>query len=239
MNLFKSNLLYLRKKNKVTQDDMAHKLSLGRTTITNYEKGISEPSFDILIQIAKILDVTIDDLLLKDIREEDDYNADNPHVNFFIKSKTSHIHKEYEARINSFSDNPSDSVPVIPAKAQAGWSTFDVSIGEKQISQHLSIPMLNEKADFAIEVEGDSMLPYYSEGSFIVCKKISTNELQWEKPYLVIIDHAPMLKRLYPSTEDNYIVLRSDNPRFKEFMALKSSITAIAKILAVVRLNNM
>jgi phage repressor protein C with HTH and peptisase S24 domain len=128
-------------------------------------------------------------------------------------------------------------IPVIPALAQGGHNGFDVSVHKHEIEHYFDLPILKEKADFAIKVNGDSMHPYYEQGSYIVCKEITINELQWENVYLVLVNHAPMIKRLYPSTNKDFILCRSDNASYRDFEISKADINNIAKILATIKFN--
>lgn len=49
----------------MTQIELADKLSISRTTISMWETGDSLPRADKLLQLAKILDCTVDELLNK------------------------------------------------------------------------------------------------------------------------------------------------------------------------------
>lgn len=62
---FSSNLSYLRMMRNKTQEDMASEMGVSQGTIGNYEAGRREPSLTEVIEIAKILEVSIDDLLTK------------------------------------------------------------------------------------------------------------------------------------------------------------------------------
>jgi transcriptional regulator with XRE-family HTH domain len=61
---FGVNFLYLRVKNKYTQEQIAQQLGLTRTAISNWEKGISKPDVDTLLKIASYFNASVDDLLL-------------------------------------------------------------------------------------------------------------------------------------------------------------------------------
>lgn len=63
MSDFAKNLRYFRKQKKYSQADLGKKLHYGYTAIANYESGRNEPAFDDLISLAKLLDVTTDELL--------------------------------------------------------------------------------------------------------------------------------------------------------------------------------
>lgn len=65
MNNFAVNLKHFRQTARVTQKQMAERLGMTENAYQNYEYGKREPKLDVLIQIAEILEVSIDDLLLK------------------------------------------------------------------------------------------------------------------------------------------------------------------------------
>jgi len=47
----------------LTQLELAKEIAIARPTITNWERGIREPSFDTLIKLAEFFDVSADYLL--------------------------------------------------------------------------------------------------------------------------------------------------------------------------------
>ena len=63
MSGFAENLKKYRKRKKYSQMELAKELNYGYTAIANYEGGRNEPSFDDLIKLAKVLQVTIDELI--------------------------------------------------------------------------------------------------------------------------------------------------------------------------------
>ncbi len=60
---FGQNLIYYRRKKGLTQQEVADKLNLNRSTYTKYETSVSEPSLEILLKIANIFDVEPSELL--------------------------------------------------------------------------------------------------------------------------------------------------------------------------------
>ena len=50
----------------MTQQELAYKLDLGRTTITGYESRDKEPDLYTVVKISNIFDVSVDYLLGKD-----------------------------------------------------------------------------------------------------------------------------------------------------------------------------
>ncbi len=64
------NLIFFRKLAGLTQQQVADRLNLNRTTYTKYETGASEPSIEILKALAVILEVDVS-LLLTDEMDPD------------------------------------------------------------------------------------------------------------------------------------------------------------------------
>lgn len=71
MSEFAKNLRKYRKQKGYSQEKLAKVLNYGYTAIANYESGRNEPSFDCLIKLAEILDVTIEELLGVELRTEE------------------------------------------------------------------------------------------------------------------------------------------------------------------------
>src|SRR5262245_29231574 len=65
-----ANLKFLRKKMGKTQDALSSEVNIGRTTIANYEAGISEPNVDNLLSFAKYFGISLDALLSKNLEKE-------------------------------------------------------------------------------------------------------------------------------------------------------------------------
>ena len=62
-DLFCANLSRLRRSADMTQSELADKLNLTRQAVSRYEKGDSFPDISILVRIAEIFDITIDELI--------------------------------------------------------------------------------------------------------------------------------------------------------------------------------
>lgn len=60
----RSKLIEIRKKRNLTQEQMANKLNIARTTYTGYENGNFSPSLELAIEIKKVLNYKGDDIFL-------------------------------------------------------------------------------------------------------------------------------------------------------------------------------
>ena len=60
---FSENLRNLRLSHNLTQVELAKKLNLSRSAISNYEQGKMQPSIETLIKISDIFEISIDNLI--------------------------------------------------------------------------------------------------------------------------------------------------------------------------------
>lgn len=76
--MFKDKLKKLRINSGLSQEQLANKLGYARTTISAYEIGRNEPSYEDLKKISKIFSITIDELL------DNDFIPENKEENIII-----------------------------------------------------------------------------------------------------------------------------------------------------------
>ena len=60
MSIFSERLKELRKKNNLTQQELADKVGTNRVNVTKWETGMTEPRIESLIKLADLLEVSID-----------------------------------------------------------------------------------------------------------------------------------------------------------------------------------
>ena len=75
--MFQENLKNLRKKKGYSQQELAVRLNVVRQTISKWEKGLSVPDADTLIQMAEVFDVSVNELLGVNVemKDEESINA--------------------------------------------------------------------------------------------------------------------------------------------------------------------
>ena len=60
---FNEKLIMLRKKAGLSQEELGYKLNVTRQTVSKWELGQTTPEMDKLIEISKLFNVTVDDLI--------------------------------------------------------------------------------------------------------------------------------------------------------------------------------
>lgn len=66
-NTFSRNLKLLREFHEMNQEDLAQKIGVSRSNLSYYETSKSEPTLTPLIKISEVFDITIDDLIFKEL----------------------------------------------------------------------------------------------------------------------------------------------------------------------------
>lgn len=76
-------ILELRKKERISQEDLAEKIGVTRQTISNWELEQTSPDFNQAIELSKVFNVTLDELVGN--------NIDN-----ILHKRTNNLEKKYE-----------------------------------------------------------------------------------------------------------------------------------------------
>ncbi|WP_240837367.1 helix-turn-helix domain-containing protein [Acidaminobacter sp. JC074] len=63
LNTISKNLVILRQTKNITQDDLSKILNVSRQAISKWERGISLPNIETLLELSKIYNVTINEIL--------------------------------------------------------------------------------------------------------------------------------------------------------------------------------
>lgn len=92
MNL-KDNLKRIRKENNLSQEELAEKLNVSRQSVSKWEQGITYPEMDKMLEICKLFNVNIDDLINGDIKESNNTKQVKNSINKFIESFLGYVTK--------------------------------------------------------------------------------------------------------------------------------------------------
>lgn len=197
------NLKYLRKKNSVSQQALANIIGVSKTALGDYERGRYEPGISTLIGIASYFEVSIDDLLRKDLSVVDFEVIRNKDVRVLA------ITVDSEDREN---------IEFVDTKAEAGYIE---SFNDLEYIRDLSkfyLPNLPEGTFRGFEIRGDSMLPM-EEGSVVICSYVeSFNEIKDDRTYVVVSNSGTLVyKRVRLLENENRLLLISDNDIYSPY----------------------
>lgn len=193
----------IRKSLAMSQEEVAQALGIQTTTYSKIERGAIQLSVNRLIDLARIFNVSTEDIL------------------HYGKSKKSRK-----------ADADKGNITYIPIHAQAGFlnNYTDQSTLEKFTT--FSIPIFSEKDLYMISVEGDSMYPTITSGTFIIIKEVTdTRYIKWGEPHLVVSNDGRVLKRILLSKDPECISLYSDNKLYPAYDIPKSQIISFWQVL--------
>lgn len=200
------NIKHLRKKAGFTQEKFANEVGIKRSLVGAYEEGRAEPRLQTLKSISKVLGVTSDDLISKDLT---------------IERATPLIVKEKVKVLSITVDkDENENIELVPQKAAAGYLNGYADPEYLTELPKFHLPMLPPNATYrAFEINGDSMLPIPS-GSIVIGKYLeSIHDIKNGKTYVLLTDKEGVVyKRLFNYIEEKGILyLVSDNKSYAAY----------------------
>lgn len=183
----KNNFKQLREDNGITQKEFADKFSLTLRAWQSYEQGVSEPKYEVLCKIADEFNVSTDYLLGR--TEIKAMAGTTPAEQLDVTAAEQEIIRRYTEfpeevrlllletirKLVGLPDAPEDLRPVIVftrchrMKASAG-AGFDLDNEDEWRDIRIYDCPEAYQADFAVEVDGDSMEPDYHDGEIVFVK---------------------------------------------------------------------
>lgn len=140
-----NNVKYLRTEKKISQQSLADAIGVDRSTVSRIENGEIETTVDNAIKIANKLNVSLNDLVSKDLR------FDNGEI----------------------IDLPTDNVKIpVLGRIPAGMP-FE-AIEEQYTTDYEEIPkewLKGGNEYFALKLDGDSMEPEYQDKDIVIFRK--------------------------------------------------------------------
>lgn len=212
MNVFSRNLKIAREKAGLTQGKLAELVNLKPNTISNYENGVSSPDFDTLLLIVKILDVSLDWIIVGDL------------LNCGVKNGVLFASEP----ISGYRSTKDVGIPLIAPSTIIQF--FDGGVGDLECERYI-IPIF-KGADFLLSVRDSSMQPTYNSGDIVACQKVPNDTfIQWGRIYVIITEQGALVKRIKKGSSEDTIILSSDNPKYDEFEIQSGKISHIAHVI--------
>ncbi len=153
---FASNLKFLRKRRRRTQEDIALALGIKRSTLNNYENGISGPNIQILIRLSDYFGVAVDTLLrvdLSQLRLSQLYELEHGQDVFLRGSNIRVLATTVDSQNR-------ENIELVSEKAKAGYLNGFSDPDYISELPAFQLPFLSsEKKYRTFQISGDSMLP--------------------------------------------------------------------------------
>jgi transcriptional regulator with XRE-family HTH domain len=202
---FAPNLKFLRKKAGKTQDNMSSDLKIGRTTIANYEAGLSEPNIETLVKFANYFGVSIDGFLSKNMEAE---------ILDSLPPLIGQAEGGYTGipRVITVDNEGNDNITYVPIKARAGYLLGYSDPEYMETLPTFRLPGLSNATYRMFEVEGLSMAPNILNGDRVIGEWVEDlNNIRDNRIYVVVHSGGVAVKRVINRLKERgKIYLKSD-----------------------------
>lgn len=154
------NLKFLRKRRKLTQQELADRLTTRRSSINNYENGTTVPPMNVLIGLSDLFHLSIDTLVrinLSGLRESQLYIIEHG-SDVFVKGN------ELRVLATTVDSKNKENIEIVSIKAKAGYTTGYFDPEFISALPNFQLPILTRDRKYrAFQISGDSMLPIHDK----------------------------------------------------------------------------
>ncbi len=220
-DLLVKNLIYLREKNRYTQEHVSERLGIKRSIYKHYEYDGTQPDLRILVEVADLYGATVDELLRVDLEALDLIPSDDD-----FRS----LHNQLRVLAITVNERDEENIEFVPVKAKAGYTAGYSNPEFISSLKRFSLPNTNTGTYRAFEIEGDSMLPHMAHGAIVVGRYVeSYNQIQNLKTYIIVTkEDGVVYKRVISKLRDKKaLVAMSDNPIYDPYYIYQHDILEI------------
>ena len=166
------SLKELRESRGLYQKDVAAAIGVDRTTYVKYERGTSEPNFQILCKLASFFNVSIDSLV--------GYHPMSPENSIRGVPDPDEIHRRIAADAHLHAIDWVRKYPNAPASTGGVWipvlgrvaAGIPIEAVENiEDYEEISMDMAVHGEHFALRISGDSMEPRILDGDVVIVKR--------------------------------------------------------------------
>ncbi len=211
-----SNLKYLRKRKRLTQDDLSKLLEIKRSTLNGYEQNISRPGIEGLILLSDFFGISIDSLIRIDLQS-------------LSESSFQHLEKGNDAYIRgtnlrvlstTINSKNQENIEMVPEKAKAGYTSGFADPDFIAELPSYQLPFLSKNKKYrSFQITGDSMLPV-PDGAWVSGEFVQDwTSLKKGTACIVLTLHDGIVfKILYPEQDElTGFTAVSLNPAYKPY----------------------
>lgn len=159
-----NNLKLLRKRKKLSQEEIAGALGFTRSTYSGYENGVAQPNIDNLIALSEYHTIPIDELVKKDFEQFS--GADWQRIDKGMYTDVKGL--KLRVLTTVVNEENEELIEFVPVKASAGYTSGYADPDYLKVLPTFTLPFLSKDRKYrSFPIKGDSMPPVV-EGSFVV-----------------------------------------------------------------------
>lgn len=224
------NLKFLRKRRKLTQQELAETLNTKRSSINNYENGTTVPPMNVLIGLSDLFHLSIDTLVrinLPGLRESQMYVIEHG-SDVFVKGN------EVRVLATTVDSQNKENIEIVSIKAKAGYTAGYFDPEFISALPNFQLPILTRDRKYrAFQISGDSMLPIRDK-SWVVGEYVQDlNSIKDDHPYIVLTLNEGIVFKLIKNelAEKGSLKMISTNPEYAPYDLSVNEIREIWKFV--------
>ena len=215
-NFFAGNLKFLRERRKMTQQDLAGRLSATRSKINALESGQTKsPTLEDFLNVSELFGISIDSLIRVELSRLGELKLRELEAGNDVYIKGGNL----RVLAISVDRNNNENVEYVPVKAKAGYRTGYNDPDFIATLPKYSLPNLPGSGTFRIfPTMGESMAPI-PEGSDVIAQYVADwTTIKPETPCIVILKEGQdFVFKLVTLGQEGKLLLKSLNPLFEPY----------------------
>lgn len=216
-DLIGKNLKHLRKSRGMTQQELADRLEIRRSSIGAYEECRATPKYDTLESISDFFEISFDLLLKEDLTQ---YTAEE------LRDQQEQHRIDIEGRKLrvlpiTVDQDGRENIELVQQTASAGYLNGYADPEYIEDLPKFQLPMLGNGTYRAFEIKGDSMLPLRS-GSVVIGEYVQDwRDIKDGQTYVILSDSEGVVyKRVFSQIKRDgtgTLLLKSDNMAYPAY----------------------
>lgn len=229
---FGQRLRNLRLERGMTQQELADAIGASTVGVRNWERGARKPTLDMLLALGHALDISIDALigfspagkpksslvltpaerkLLENYQTLDRHGQKTVDTVCLLEKERVDEAAKKIAKVVEF-PTPKHSDRFIPRYTTPSAAGINMPLDGAEFEMMLVDDSVPDDADYAVDIQGNSMYPYIHDGDMVFVKKDA--ELSIGDVGIFCVDGAMYCKQYYLE-DDGTLMLVSANPELR------------------------
>ncbi len=227
---FNSNIKFLRKRRKRTQDEVAFALGMKRSTLSGYENGVAQPGMEALTKFSEYYGVAIDTLIKVDLSTLSESQLSQLERGYDIYIKGSNL----RVLATTVGPDNEENIELVSEKAKAGYTTGFADPDYISILPTFRLPFLSKQKKYrTFQISGDSMLPI-PDGAYVTGEFVQDwTTIRNRDAYIILTKEDGIVFKIVENriNQGGKLILHSLNPLYEPFEIHVSDIKEVWKFV--------
>jgi transcriptional regulator with XRE-family HTH domain len=214
--MFSSNIKFLRKRRKRSQDEVSLALGIKRSTWSTYELGVAQPGIDTLLKISDYFKLSLDTLLREDVSRIPESRLREME----IARETDVTGRRLRVIVTTVGSDNRENIELVPQKAKAGYTNGYADPEYIKILPTFRLPFLAKERKYrTFPISGDSMPPV-GDGSWVTGEYVDDwTTLKNGNPYIIVTQNDGIVFKIVYNNinESESLLLCSTNPDYAPY----------------------